>query len=207
MLRERYFDDPAQLKKELVKRSDGPNQVAPRTLPNTCLLGGRTYSQGKQTTSCEPSLIDSRIRLWPIRSQVLADTIQPPPERPNRPNNHLNSPPDIPPRPHPILLLISISILHVPSPIHFKHQNPWHDIATITFPSQESFSDERRRWLEDKIALSPWVGVKEHRPLGGINRLRKRVSEETRNGRARENRSEVYFPKSVDELPEQEISA
>lgn len=37
MLREVYFDDPAQLKKELVKRSDGPDQVAPRTLPNTCL--------------------------------------------------------------------------------------------------------------------------------------------------------------------------
>jgi hypothetical protein len=79
---------------------------------------------------------------------------------------------------------------------------PWHDIATITFPSQESFSDERRIWWEDKIALSPWVGVKEHRPLGGINRLRKRVYEETKNGRARGNRSEVHFPKSVDELPE-----
>jgi hypothetical protein len=53
MLRERYFDDPAQLKKELVKRSDGPDQVAPRTLPNTRLVGGTTYSQGEQTTSCE----------------------------------------------------------------------------------------------------------------------------------------------------------
>jgi hypothetical protein len=53
MLRERYFDDPAQLKKELVKRSDGPDQVAPRTLPKTCLQVGTTYSQGEQTTSCE----------------------------------------------------------------------------------------------------------------------------------------------------------
>jgi hypothetical protein len=200
MLRERYFDDPAQLKKELVKRSDGPIQVAPRTLPKTCLQVGTTYSQGEQTTSCESSLIGSRIRLWPIRSQVLDDTLQPTPDRPNRPNSHLNSPPDIPPRPHPILLLISISILHVPSPIHFKHQNPWHDIPIITFSSQVSCSDERR-WLEDKIAVTPWVG-EEHRPLGGINRLRKRLSEETRNGRARGNRSEVHFPESVDELPE-----
>jgi len=48
---------------------------------------------------------------------------------------------------------------------------PWHDVATITFPSQQSFSDERRIWWEDKIALSPWVGVEEHRPLGGIKQV------------------------------------
>jgi hypothetical protein len=79
---------------------------------------------------------------------------------------------------------------------------PWHDVATVTFPKQESFSDERRIWWEDKIALSPWVGVVDHKPLGGINRLRKRVYDETRKGRARGNRTEVHFPKSADEMPE-----
>jgi hypothetical protein len=79
---------------------------------------------------------------------------------------------------------------------------PWHDIATVTFPSQESFSDARRIWWEDKIALSPWVGIEAHQPLGGINRLRKRVYQHIREGRAKGNRTEVYFPTSVNELPE-----
>jgi hypothetical protein len=45
-LREQYFDDPAQLKKELGKRSDSSKQLAPGTLPNTYLLGSTMYSQG-----------------------------------------------------------------------------------------------------------------------------------------------------------------
>jgi hypothetical protein len=79
---------------------------------------------------------------------------------------------------------------------------PWHDIATVTFPSQQTFSDARRIWWEDKIALSPWVGVVDHKPLGGINRIRKRVYDEVKKGRARGNQTEVYFPNSADELPE-----
>lgn len=46
-LREKYFDDPAQLKKELLKRKDSTKQLAPGTLPNTYLLGSTMYSQGK----------------------------------------------------------------------------------------------------------------------------------------------------------------
>jgi hypothetical protein len=46
-LREKYFDNPTQLKLELVKRSDRSKQLAPGTLPNTYLLGSTMYSQGK----------------------------------------------------------------------------------------------------------------------------------------------------------------
>lgn len=78
---------------------------------------------------------------------------------------------------------------------------PWHEVAEITFDQQESFSDARRVWWEDRIALSPWNGVKDHRPLGGINRLRKRVYEFTREGRQRNGKT-VCFPKSDDEFPQ-----
>jgi catalase len=44
-IRERNFDDPAQLKKELGKRSDSSKQFAPSQLPNTYLLGNTMYSQ------------------------------------------------------------------------------------------------------------------------------------------------------------------
>lgn len=82
--------------------------------------------------------------------------------------------------------------------------SPWHDLAIVEFPSQNTFSDERRSWWDDRIALSPFNGLKEHMPLGSVNRLRKRVYETSRGYRARKNgyAKEPYFPKSVDDMPE-----
>jgi hypothetical protein len=79
---------------------------------------------------------------------------------------------------------------------------PWHDLATITFPAQETFSDARRVWWEDHIALTPWSGLKDHKPLGSINRLRDKVYKMGRGHRGKGNDKEVYFPKSVEEMPE-----
>jgi len=78
---------------------------------------------------------------------------------------------------------------------------PWHEIGTIEFPSQETFSDDRRIWWEDKTALSPWDGIVDHKPLGSINRLRKRVYAKGRGHRAAGNQVKVEFPDSADEMP------
>jgi hypothetical protein len=78
---------------------------------------------------------------------------------------------------------------------------PWHDIATIRFPSQEAFSNERRIWWEEKAALSPWDGIVDHKPLGSINRLRKRVYGKSRGHRAEGNKTKVEFPDNVNEMP------
>ena len=79
---------------------------------------------------------------------------------------------------------------------------PWHDLATVEFPAQACFSDDRRIWWEDKIALSPWNGLVDHRPLGSINRLRKRVYESGRNRRMEGNKTDVCFPLGADDMPE-----
>lgn len=79
---------------------------------------------------------------------------------------------------------------------------PWHDIATLDIPKQETYSDARRLWWEEKIALSPWSGLADHRPLGSINRLRKKVYAMSRAHRAEGNGQEVQFPSSADEMPE-----
>jgi hypothetical protein len=47
-------------------------------------------------------------------------------------------------------------------------------VATITIPPQDIDSPERRALCEDLI-FSPWNGLVEHRPIGGINRLRREV--------------------------------
>ena len=53
---------------------------------------------------------------------------------------------------------------------------PFVDVATITIPPQDFETDERRALCESLI-FSPWHGLAEHRPLGGINRLRRPVYE------------------------------
>ncbi len=47
-------------------------------------------------------------------------------------------------------------------------------VARITIPPQEFDSPEQRVKCE-RLFFTPWHGITEHRPLGGINRLRKAV--------------------------------
>ena len=53
-------------------------------------------------------------------------------------------------------------------------QHPFIDAGTITIPPQDFETDERRALCES-LTFSPWHGLAEHRPLGGINRLRRPV--------------------------------
>ncbi len=49
-------------------------------------------------------------------------------------------------------------------------------VATLTIPPQAFDSPERRRLCED-LFFTPWHGIDEHQPLGGINRMRRAVYE------------------------------
>jgi len=55
-------------------------------------------------------------------------------------------------------------------------QHPFVPVATITIPPQE-FETVERRTLCETLVFTPWNGIEEHRPLGGINRLRRAVYE------------------------------
>ena len=54
----------------------------------------------------------------------------------------------------------------------------WNDdyvsVAKLTIPIQDFDSPEHREKCE-KLFFTPWHGINAHRPLGGINRLRKEV--------------------------------
>lgn len=84
----------------------------------------------------------------------------------------------------------------------YESTAPWFELGTIELPAQESYSEARRVWWEDKIALSPWNGLVEHQPLGSINRLRKRVYATSRAKRAEANGVSVHFPRSASEMPD-----
>jgi hypothetical protein len=51
---------------------------------------------------------------------------------------------------------------------------PFVKVATITIAPQDFDTDQRRAQCENLI-FTPWHGIVEHRPLGGINRLRRAV--------------------------------
>jgi hypothetical protein len=48
---------------------------------------------------------------------------------------------------------------------------PFVSVATITIPPQD-FDTTQQKTLCEGLRYSPWHGIAEHRPLGGINRLR-----------------------------------
>lgn len=50
-------------------------------------------------------------------------------------------------------------------------------LATLTLPLQ-NFDTPERIALGEKMEFSPWIGLKDHAPVGGINRARRRVYKE-----------------------------
>jgi hypothetical protein len=61
-------------------------------------------------------------------------------------------------------------------------QYPFLTVARIVIPQQDVASAERQEFCE-RLAFTPWHGLVEHRPVGGINRLRRKVYEESSNRR------------------------
>jgi len=59
-------------------------------------------------------------------------------------------------------------------------------VAQIMIPRQDLMSPQRARFCED-LSFSPWHGLPEHRPLGLVNRVRKRAYLEISNLRHRLN--------------------
>jgi hypothetical protein len=53
-------------------------------------------------------------------------------------------------------------------------KSPYRKVATIYIPVQEFDTPEKNAAVED-LSFTPWHCLPEHRPLGGINRVRKAV--------------------------------
>jgi catalase len=54
--------------------------------------------------------------------------------------------------------------------------SPFVTVATIKVPAQD-FDSREQNLACDNLSFNPWHGLAEHRPIGGINRLRKAVYE------------------------------
>jgi hypothetical protein len=74
-------------------------------------------------------------------------------------------------------------------------------VARIVAPPQPGWSEARSKTIDDGFSFSPWHGLAAHRPLGSINRLRKRAYEMSRQFRSRQNRQLIEEPRNFDKIP------
>jgi len=73
--------------------------------------------------------------------------------------------------------------------------SPFVTVARIEVPLQDSWSDERQQEIDEGMAFSPWHGVVEHRPLGGVMRVRKPSYELSSGFRASHNGCPMHEPR------------
>jgi hypothetical protein len=79
--------------------------------------------------------------------------------------------------------------------------SPPRSVAKITFPIQDAGTPERRVFADDVLSFNSWRGLAEHRPLGSINRLKKRTYEASSEFRHQMNSAPRIEPTDVSELP------
>ena len=80
--------------------------------------------------------------------------------------------------------------------------SPYVTVARIRVAPQVAWSEARSRAIDDGLAFSPWHGLAAHRPLGSVNRLRRRAYEMSRQFRSRANRQPIEEPRSLESLPD-----
>jgi catalase len=68
-----------------------------------------------------------------------------------------------------------------------EKESPFVKVATIQIPQQD-FNTEERKQFDEQQSFSPWHTLPEQRPLGGVNRARKRIYQELSQLRNEMNR-------------------
>lgn len=82
-----------------------------------------------------------------------------------------------------------------------EEASPPQGVARITFPIQPSDGVCRRAFGDDVLSFNSWRGLAAHRPLGPINRLKRRVYDASSDYRHMVNNAPQMEPASVDDLP------
>ena len=80
-------------------------------------------------------------------------------------------------------------------------KSPWQSVARITAKPQDSYSDARQLFVDERLSFNPWHALASHRPLGGIMRSRLKAYEEAIKYRLQRNERERAEPLSINEVP------
>lgn len=82
-----------------------------------------------------------------------------------------------------------------------EEKSPWQTVGHITVTPQDSYSDARQLFVDERLSFSPWHSLEAHRPLGGIMRSRLKAYEEAIRYRAQRNERERAEPMEINEVP------
>ena len=82
-----------------------------------------------------------------------------------------------------------------------EDKSPWQTVARITVTPQDSYSDARQLFVDERLSFNPWHALEAHRPLGGIMRSRLKAYEEAMKYRAQRNERERLEPSDIAEIP------
>lgn len=80
--------------------------------------------------------------------------------------------------------------------------SPWQTVARLTVHPQESYSDARQVFVDERITYQPWHALAAHRPLGGIMRSRVEAYKAAQSYRAERNVREIVHPQWIGEIPD-----
>ena len=85
-------------------------------------------------------------------------------------------------------------------------RSPPIEVATIRIPRQTFDSPAQQAYCEN-LSFTPWHSLPEHRPLGGINRVRKAVYLAVSTLRHRLNQAPRVEPTGMERFPDGTVSA
>ncbi|PRP79155.1 hypothetical protein PROFUN_13105 [Planoprotostelium fungivorum] len=200
-LRETHYDNPTELRAALALRSDRVKQSAPYTSPLMHVLSLTFFSQsafryGDNVVKFglfSSSQRQREVSLKEIRSaEDISESLR---EYFRNDSAHYDL---------KVQMIENIAEQPVEdaSAMWNWQKYPWQTVATLELPSgQDSFSPQRRTFWEDKMKLNVWHGLEEHKPLGSINRLRKRVYEMSSQFREENNATPIEKVSSIDQIP------
>ncbi|KAI0146730.1 catalase-like domain-containing protein [Pestalotiopsis sp. NC0098] len=78
---------------------------------------------------------------------------------------------------------------------------PWQTVARLVVPKQDSWRPDRKMFWEDHMRIDPWHGLVKLQPLGGSNRLRRKLYPASSALRRKMNARKEINVRSLEEIP------
>lgn len=83
-----------------------------------------------------------------------------------------------------------------------EDQSPYRTVARLFLPRQNAYTEERRKYFDERLAFNPAHALEEHRPLGSIMRARMQVYMRTQDFRQHSNGAAPAEPRSHADVPD-----
>jgi len=83
-----------------------------------------------------------------------------------------------------------------------ENKSPYQPIGKVVIPPQDAYSPARRVYGDDVLSFNPWHCLKEHQPLGSINRVRIPAYARSSTFRHEMNVQPCKEPRDISEVPD-----